>query len=108
VTAWGCSRTIGHAALLHFDGAENMCLRKHPGGVRGQTPRDRFHPAAPWRGVTASATKRNLVTPRCLLPGSKQTLDAAYSEQFCNVAPCSGDASGSCLGVVEGEAEDSN
>jgi hypothetical protein len=34
----------------------------------------------------ALATKRNLVTPRCLLPRSKQMLDGAYSEQFCNVA----------------------
>src|SRR5689334_18117253 len=30
--------------------------------------------------------KRNLVTPQCLLLRSKQTLDDAYSEQFCNVA----------------------
>ena len=51
------------------------------------SPRERFRRLAASQRAIAKATKRNLVTPRCLLPRSKQTLDDAYSEQFCNVAP---------------------
>jgi hypothetical protein len=35
-------------------------------------------------GAIPMATKCNVVTPRCLPPRSKQMVDGAVSEQFCN------------------------
>jgi hypothetical protein len=54
------------------------------GKTRG---RDRFGSSVAARLAIALATNRNLATPRCLQPASKQRLGGATSESFPLVAP---------------------